>query len=195
MNEDLEVFFISPYHEANIGKGINRSIELLPDNSWICLTDSDTMFLLPTSQRLIFDIIKNNSDYDLIGCTTNRLGSAYQCYNNKMSEISDINYHKYIADKCAKKYGTTVEETSENEVIAGCLMLFRKSLWNEIKFEERSIQLDIIFNKELRKRNKKIGLAKGLYVFHMYRLGRENPNTAIGHLIHCHDSNKTIKVD
>lgn len=189
-----EIFFISPYCEGDIGKGINRSISLLPDNAWVCLMDSDTLFLQPTSQRLILNIIKDNSDYDLIGCVTNRLGSPYQRYGGVLSEEVDITKHQFWAKEQAEVYGTYVEETPKNEVIAGCLMLFKKSVWDEVKFEERSIQFDIIFNKELRKRNKKIGLAKGLYVFHLYRLGMKHPESAIGHLIHCHDMNKTISI-
>lgn len=188
----LEVFYISPYCEGDIGKGINRQISLLPDDSWVCLMDSDTLLLTSFAQRQIQQIIEHNLDYDLIGCTTNRLGSPYQRYQGELSENTDIMYHKQIALELAMTHGTEVEEVPEDKIIAGCLMLFRKSLWNEFPFEEKSIQFDIIFNQVLRTNKKRIGKSLGLYIFHMYRLGMDNPEEQIGHLVHCHDFRKTI---
>lgn len=186
------IFHITPYLSGDIGRGINETIDALPEDSWIALRDIDTMFLLPEQPMWLEAIVKSDPEFDLIGVSCNRLGSTYQLYENQRSDDPDITHHINKAKIARDTWGNQIEEVPDGVVLAGFFLLFRKSLWNEIKFEERSIQFDIIFSKVLHEKGKKLGLMRGIYLFHTYRLGAENPQTAISHLIHCQDFSKII---
>ena len=184
------IHHITPFLTGDIGKGINQQIEHIPDKDWVCLRDQDTLFLLPHQGAMIENIVKSNPSFDVIGCSTNRLASTFQLWQNEFSEVTDIVYHQQVAKQAYAEYGIDLSPVHEGEHLAGLFYLFRKELWNEIKFQEKSIQFDLIFCNELYKKGKKMAVAKGLYLFHLYRLGSKNPPTAINHILHCQDMSK-----
>lgn len=186
----MQVFHITPYLDGDIGKAINTTIEHLPEDSWICLRDMDTMFLHPFQGRWIEIVAKSNPPFDLIGCSTNRLASGFQLINNKISEDVDISNHSLLAIEAFQEHKLNIEEVPAGTPLAGMFLLFRKSLWNEFKFEERSVQFDLILSDQLHKAGKRLGIMRGLYLFHMYRLGQDNPAKATAHLAHCQDFSK-----
>lgn len=186
------IFHITPYLTGDIGKGINDTIRILPEDSWICLRDIDTMFLLPDQPAWLERLVEASPPYDLIGASCNRLGSTYQLYGDHRSEDPDIKNHITIAREAYLKWGLAIEDVPPGTPLAGFFLLFRKSLWEEIPFEERSIQFDLIFSDTLHKKQKRLGLLRGLYLFHTYRLGSDKPHQAISHLIHCQDMSKVI---
>lgn len=179
-----KIYYSTPYHQGDIGKGINDFIELLPDDSWVCIRDADTMFLTPNQQEQI-QYIAQTTDYDLIGCRTNRLRSPYQALEGAFS-IDSMGWHQDKARELENASYGIVEPIPDTEVVAGMLMLFRKSLWNEIKIPERSIRFDTEFSNSVRSAGYKLGIAQGIYIFHMYRYGETDPYHAIGHIVHCH---------
>lgn len=187
MKEPPKVFYSTPWSsQKNIGGANNEFISLLPDNAWICITDADSQFMLPDWGKQIEDIIlKNGNNFDLIGCVTNRLGGLHQCYDNKFSEDFDAINHYEIAKELHEKYYDEVEETSG---VAGLCMIFSKSTWRKVGgFVENNITADTLFNKSVKKKSGKIGLAKGLYRFHSYRIweagnGRSKAQHSIKHL-------------
>ena len=87
------IFHITPYLSGDIGKGINDTISVLPEDSWICLRDIDTMFLLPEQPAWLESIVRSNPDFDVLGASCNRLGSTYQLFNNERSEDPNILHH------------------------------------------------------------------------------------------------------
>lgn len=62
-------------------------------------------------------------------------------------------------------------------------MLFPKRVWNQVKFKENINYFDDEFSKEVIKKGGKLGLMKGLYVYHLYRIWSEKPIGDRGHLI------------
>lgn len=186
------IFHITPYLTGDIGKGINDTIRELPEDSWICLRDIDTMFLLPEQPMWLESLVRSNPSYDVIGASCNRLGSTYQLFNDEVSEDPDIRNHIEIAKYAHANWGNNIEEVPLGVPLAGFFLLFRKSLWNEIPFEERSIQFDLIFSNTLHEQGKRLGLLRGIYLFHTYRFGADNPRRAISHLIHCQDMSKVL---
>jgi hypothetical protein len=81
-----------------------------------------------------------------------------------------------IAFMLENKHWAEVVPIKQN--VAGLFMLFPKRLWNKHKFEEGSIMIkkgakqgffDFWFSDYVLKTGR-IGLAKGLYIFHLYRL-------------------------
>lgn len=167
--EPIKVYYSTPFDLGkNIGKANNDFISLLPDESWVCITDGDALWLRPDWGKCVNEVIANNSDYGLIGCLTNRLGGLHQCYNNEFSRDNDVSNHYEIANNLWNENGFKVEETKG---IAGLCMIFSKETWKIAGgFKENIITADTEFNNDVRKLGLKIGLAKGLYMFHGYRI-------------------------
>lgn len=179
-----QIFYITPYKAGDIGGGINESIALLPSDAWVCLRDADTLFLTSDVQKQIAEIVESNPPYDLIGCRTNRLRSDYQVLEReRLFNCSDINIHIETAKYMAANNWGVLTPLPAPEVIAGMFMLFRKSLWEKVKFPRHSIHFDSEYSKCLRAIGGKLALAQGIYLFHLYRWGKENPYAAIDHLI------------
>lgn len=184
----VPVFYSTPYLYGDIGKGINDFVSLLPDDAWVCIRDSDTLFLTPQQQEQIQMIVNHNPPYDLIGCRTNRLKSEFQAVEGTFDNDS-IYFHLGVAKQHEQEYYGVIQELPEPNVIAGMFMLFRKSLWNEHPFPERTIQFDMIYSNQLREAGKTLGIAQGIYLFHLYRYGEQDPFKAIDHIVHCHEFN------
>lgn len=186
--DPIKIFYSSPFRtDKNIGLANNEFIELLPDNSWICITDADAMFLRPDYGKCIEEIIQaHGNDFGLIGCTTNRLGGSHQLHENKFSEDFDIINHYNISNKLWEDNGSKISTTTG---VAGVMMLFSKKTWLKAgKFKEKSITADTEFNKAVVRSGGKIGLANGLYMFHAYRLheagnGQKKAQQSISHLL------------
>jgi len=173
--------------DLNFGKAINDVIEFVPNEDWICLRDIDT---LPLHHRVFFkqcEDIAESGEYDLVSCMTNRLGVKYQLHNGELSDNFDIRHHLQIAYDRYDKYGSNVDEAEGN--IAGVMMLFSKQTWEDVgRFKEGGVQvngsfLDCIFSSTVKKIGGKIGIAKGIYLFHTYREWEENVRFGYNHLI------------
>lgn len=180
--KSVRIHYSNPWSsDKNIGRAYNEFCARVPENDWICLQDGDVMYLTDFWGKQIEDIIKLNPQYALIGCYTNRLASPHQCYNGEFSENTDLIHHMEIAERLYKDHYADVEHIHKG--IAGMFMLFPKKTWLKHRFRENTNAFDSFFSKEVLKAGGKIGLAKGLYVLHRYRLGKENPTTNIEHLL------------
>jgi hypothetical protein len=181
----MKVHYISPYSTTsppNIGGAINEAIRQLSpsDDDWIVHTDQDICFLRPDSKKQIEEVL-SSTDYDVLGCLTNRLASPHQLYGGKFNEDSDIRNHIAIANECHKSNYGMVKETSIN--IAAMLMCFRVKTWKEVGgFKENSIRFDSEFTDAVQARGGKLGIMQGVYVFHLYRMWSEDPVWEVGHL-------------
>lgn len=173
--------------DLNFGKAINDVIRFLPDEDWICLRDIDTM---PLHHRVFFkqcEEIAESGEFDLVSCITNRLGVKYQLHEETLSENFDIKHHLKIAHDRYEKYGSEVAESIGP--IAGVLMLFSKQTWEDVgEFKEGGVQvhgsfLDFHFSSTVKKIGGKIGIAKGIYLFHTYREWANNVRLEYDHLI------------
>lgn len=174
------IHYITPFRsDKNIGRAYNEACATAPEGAWICLRDPDTMFLQPDSQALIEQIIESDPPFDLIGCRTNRLRGVHQCLVNMFDE-KDMSRHMEMASNKHIKYGVDIHTTIQP--IAGMFMLFRKQLWNQIKFVENSIYCDKAFSADVLAAGGKLGVAQGLYIFHLYRWSSKHPYDDIGHL-------------
>lgn len=181
----VNVHFLTPYHPRDIGKGLNQAIALLPANDWICLRDADTLFLTPQCQPLVIQIATENDHpggVKLIGCRTNRVRSPLQHCGEALFESADINDHVAEAERRRGMYGSQVTPHPQGEAVAGLLMLFPVSLARLLRFEEKTAHFDSRFTAQARAIGQPVGIAQGLYLFHMYRWGRSNPADYVEHL-------------
>lgn len=174
------IHFIQPFaRDKNIGREYNERISELPDDCYICLRDQDTLPLRSDWGEQIYQAIEDNVEYDIIGCVTNRLRAPYQLVDGKFNSDPDISNHIKIANEQWERYGTEVMQVP---VVAGMCMIFHKSVWDEIRFKENSIFFDKEFCNAARKKYK-IGVAKGIYLFHLYRWNQYDPFTYTKHLL------------
>lgn len=178
----LPIFYIQPFdRDVNIGKAINDHVACLPDDCWVVLNDHDTMYLHPKTKQQIEDVLNGSGrEYDLLSCMTNRIGSPHQCHEGKRSDNYDALHHRQIAfDLHEKNYG---EVKQINQGVAGFMMAFRKSVWKQHPFKEKSIYFDTVFSQAVMRRRGKIGLMTGVYIFHCYRPGEADPQSYKEHL-------------
>ena len=173
--------------DKDLGRALNEVIEFLPENDWICVRDIDTF---PLHHRVFFkqceDIAERN-EFDLVSCMTNRQGVKYQLHDGICSEDFNIKNHVKIAHDRYNKYGSQVEECPA--LIAGVMMLFSKQTWEDVgRFPEGGIAykgsyLDNWLSRKVSDMNGKIGIAKGIYMFHLYREWGNDPRMTQEHLI------------
>lgn len=174
-----QIRYITPFAlDKNIGRAYNEAIYELPDDCFVVLRDGDTMFLTPEWGNQIEQIIKDNPDYDLITCMTNRIGVKELCVDY-LFDCKDISTH--IID-CEFRWRENKTKVIPTDIAPGMLMIFHKSLWLKHKFRENSIIFDRQFSNDVIRGGGKIGVAKGLYIFHLYRFGQENPQSYTKHL-------------
>lgn len=175
----MKIHFITPFaKDKNIGREYNERIAELPEDCYICLRDGDSMFLTPDWGTQIEEIIKANPQFAVIGCVTNRLRGGAQVIEGMFDE-SDISVHMQTA--------TELQEAKRTEVVgamgvAGLCMIFHKSVWNKVKFQERTIKFDSMFCSNVAGLGMRIGIATGLYLFHLYRFGKDDPRNYTKHL-------------
>lgn len=198
------IYYLTPFcPQKRLGHIHNDYCKIVPnDDDYICLLDPDVMFLHPHQQKWIEDIVlsEERQKYDILGCMTNRIGNEENLHPDGNPENNepetgfltseDGMHHWFSKGKvgdnfainssiqeqmkvCNWMYGEYGNEIKSANISAGFLMIFRKSLWNKIKFQE-GINFDIKFCEAVRASGGKIGIMKGIYVYHNYRMGKAN---------------------
>lgn len=177
IGSEINIIYSTPARpDKNIGKAYNDFMATVPNEAWVCLRDGDTMFMTPDWCQHIEDIIKENGDkFDLIGCMTNRLRGKHQLIDG-MFDNENISDHLEVAKQIRSNKVEAVNG------VAGLCLIFRKSLWDKVKFVENSIHFDTQFCKSVTLSGGRIGVAKGLYLFHLYRWGQKDPCNYTAHL-------------
>lgn len=179
--EAIQIRFIQPFSQSkNIGAEYNKCISELPDDCYICLRDQDTLPLRSDWGNQIYQVIQSNAYFDIIGCMTNRLRAPYQLAAGQFSNDPDISNHIQIANELWNQHNTLVTDVPG---VAGMCMIFRKSVWEKIRFEENSIFFDKQFCENAQKLGMHIGVARGVYMFHLYRFGQKDPFNYKKHLL------------
>lgn len=180
----MRIHHVIPWKTGDIGGGINEAIAATAPGpkDWICVRDGDTMFLTSRWGEQIEEIVADNSDYELIGCLTNRLRAPYQCFGGKLSSIANVGSHVRRAAVCLLQHGSFVKPL-EDGPIAGMFMLFPVRVWDRFPFPERSIYFDQQFTGRIRAEGGKVGVALGMYLFHLYRWGQADPASYKDHLL------------
>jgi hypothetical protein len=177
----MMIWYSNPYsRQKNFGRALNEFCDRVPNDAWICIQDGDVMYLTDYWGGQIEDISLNNPEYSLIGCLTNRLRGKHQLHKGEFSDIDMVFYHQVIAERLYRDHYSEVQPTTKG--IAGMFMLFPKKVWQQVQFRENSAAFDTFFSRDVYGIGGKIGIAQGLYIFHRYRLGKENPRENNKHL-------------
>lgn len=64
---------------------------------------------------------------------------------------------------------------------AGVLLLFRKKVWEQVKFKEGILNVDLDFCRDAMDAGFRLKLMSGVYLFHFYRM--DKPTWNIAHLL------------
>lgn len=179
----MNAHWISPYRtDKNIGKAINDAITTLaaePDD-WIIHVDQDVLFLQPDTKGKILSILET-TNYDILGCMTNRLGLSDQVIKTRSGEDS-ISKHVETAEWLWKweQYSPAIKDT---DCVAAMVMCFKVSTWQRLGgFDDNRINFDSLFCYRAQKAGMRMGIMRGIYVFHLYRWGQSDPSNYIKHL-------------
>lgn len=198
------IYYLTPFcTQKRLGHIHNQYCALVPlSDDYICLMDPDVMFLHPHQQAWIEEIVlsQEGHKYDVLGCMTNRIGNKENLHadgnpeNNEpetgIFTAEDGSQFSWYKGKTGDNFATNTSieeqmkvcnwmqkeyrgEIIQANITAGFLMIFRKSLWNKIKFQE-GINFDIKFCEAVKASGGKIGIMKGIYVYHNYRMGKDN---------------------
>lgn len=176
----IDVHYITPARsDKKYGKAINQLVEHLPDSDWICLRDIDTIplnhaELIPQVDAIIRE---HGGNYDCFGAITNDLGLNYQLNQGRLLRTYDLEEHRAITDQLREEFGTQVEPNRQYH-IGGFFMLFSKKIWNKVGgFVDEVYKdghfFDYHFCKAIKKAGGRIGIAKGIYIMHFCRYGKE----------------------
>lgn len=173
-------YFVPGAGDKNLGAAINRHCEIVPsEDDWILVRDNDTLFAQPFINKQIEDIIeRHGDDFDVLSCYTNRLGLKHQLPEGLMSEPSLIKL-KEKSDYYFTKYYSDVERVYEP--VAGLFLLFQKKTWRAHPFEQGLAEgefIDYRFTNGLLKRGYRLGLCKGIFLIHMYRIWKNARDTS-----------------
>lgn len=169
-----KVFFSQAWDSSrNIGKYYNEFMSMLPDDSYGCLMDYDTMFLTNDYGKHIYEYVNQFQDA-VLTCRTNRMHTSndFQQLQGIDRGNHDINYHRSIADQRKQfLYETTdISKPDRTKLMGGMLMLVPKKIWKECPFNERGIlDVDNDFHKDLIAKDKQVLIMEGIYIYHWYR--------------------------
>lgn len=203
----VKIWDICPFSsKKELGKCHNEFIALIPKDDYVLIRDPDTMYLHPHQRTWIEEIVNKHGDkWDLLGCMTNRVGVYEQVqrqithiwcsekgeridfHPDTMFDVKDMNAHMGVASALLSYFEQSFpfdkpEYIKETSIIAGFFMLFKRSLWDKIKFEE-GIDFDIKFCNAVKKSGGRIGIMQGIYLWHSYRLLSDNPTKYKKHLL------------
>ena len=175
----MNINYLQVYdYDLNISKRLNESIENLP-NEWICLTDQDTL-KFPDFPNQLRELLKDADKNWLIGTSVNRLRPNNPQVVYEMYKEDSISAHFDKSIELWSEYGTSLEPTN---LIAGSCMIFHKELWSKVKgFDEDKIFFDKYFSYKVNEVGKCL-IAKGIYIFHLYRWFADDPVSSVEHLI------------
>jgi len=158
-------------HHKDIGWVYNKYMErLASDEDWACFLDHDAMFTTTDWFTQLEDIIAENPQYGLLSAITNRTGNTEQKVANIDYDNNDICYHRRIGTMAQEQNRTTVTDVSKTRSISGVVMLVKKAVWRRAGgFARGFLEVDNDFHQRVVNVGEKVGIMKGVYVYHWYR--------------------------
>ena len=159
----------APGEKEELGKTYNRYMELLKDNDWACFLDHDAMFTTTDWYHQLQEIIADNPEYSCLSAVTNRIGNPQQKIAN-LKPNHDMIYHRKIGSMSQDQNRTTVIDVTDKHCISGVVILVKKSAWKKAGgFKDGFLGIDNKFHQSIAKAGMKVGVCRGLYVYHYYR--------------------------
>jgi len=158
--------------DKNLSGYYNREVLSLPhEDDWVIFQDRDVWWPHPHYMKQIEEVIQNHGkNFDLFTCMTNKVGTAYQV-NPRMQKIEDSKEHYKCAVSMWRGHGARIEDITSRSPISGMVIIVKKALLTQGRKLKDGLLLgaDNEFHYIAQESNKRIGLIKGVYVWHYYR--------------------------
>lgn len=165
---------ITPYRpDKDLGKAYNDAISLIPDGDFVCLMDIDAMFLTPDAPEMIEKYAEMHPD-SLLTCYCNRVSPlAHEQLLGGVSENSDILHHIEKAQKQKLLFPRSTK--IHRGEISGYLMVFKKDLWEQNKFDEGigCLAVDTFWSRRFIVMGRDIIRMDAVYIWHTYRIWKD----------------------
>lgn len=168
--------------EKNIGKYYNRCCSIVPNNDdWVAFWDADLLafFTVNNWGKFLEDATKKYKDVALFTCMANRIGTHKQRLLKDGCTNPSMKYHRNICAQQLKLHGFEICDNAKT--VSGMLLMFQKKTWEAVgRFNEVGmLHVDREFSRNVSSLVGKIGILKGMYVMHYYRLCETNFNHLI----------------
>ena len=72
---------------TNLGWAYNNFMKMVNDDDWVCFLDHDATFTVGNWYLQLEEILKENPEYGLFSCYTNRIGQKAQKINGIDEDI------------------------------------------------------------------------------------------------------------
>jgi hypothetical protein len=167
-------------HKQNLGWAYNNFMRILTDEDWACFLDHDAMWTTNSWYTQIQQAITTHSEYGLIYCMTNRINPTVQKFKNVDPENHDIRYHRNIGKKAQDKFKSEIIPYDMSSYLpSGVMMLISKEAWKKTSygFKDGFLGVDNDIAKQCVDSGVKVGLMRGVYVYHWYRGDGDNSHT------------------
>jgi len=154
-------------------------MNLIPDEDWACFTDGDTLHLLSEYGMYLDEYIKTYPEVGLWTCMTNRVYQSYQLLSGSIDSNHDILYHRKLAAENIDKNRLQLALLDNPKLpLSGCMMMISKEVWKLTGgFSEGCLGVDNLMHVAVLKTSYKVGLMKGIYLYHFYRGDKDYTNT------------------
>lgn len=170
------IYYSIPFNsDKNLGRSYNDFMHILPRNDdYACFVDGDTIFTTPNYGVIIENIVNENKDVGCFTAITNRVACKWQIAPGVDINNNDMAYHRKFGQNIQEVYGTYCEDVTNkgaNDPMSGFLILIKKSVWLKCgKFlEKKMLGIDNDIHEKILKKNEKMYMMKGVYLYHWYR--------------------------
>lgn len=175
------IYTFIPYapkeHNKDLAWAYNSCMKLLPnDDDWACFIDHDAMFTTPDWYHQLNDIIKAHPEYSCFTVMTNRAYATWQIPEHTDSLNHEIGYHRSVGGRLQMENYSNVQDVTEPPTVpfSGVMILYKKSTWKKVPFQKyadnRITGVDNLLHITLRDKGYKLGLMRGVYLYHWYRM-------------------------
>ena len=158
-------------HGKNLGYAYNKFMERLEDDDWACFLDHDAMFTTENWYHQLESIIKKHPAFGLFAAKTNRIGGDAPQKAKVDRDNHDIKYHRRIGQEIQNCHYDSIALLNEkSRLISGVVILIKKSTWKKVGgFKDGFFGIDNDIHSRCLAHGYKVGVMKGVYVYHWYR--------------------------
>jgi GT2 family glycosyltransferase len=155
----------------NLGATYNKYMELIGDDDWACFIDHDAMWTTRDWFKHLENILVESPEYGLLSVCTNRIGNSDQKLVG-LADKNDMTLHRSIGKRLWAQEGGKIKDVTDKQRISGVVMLVSKTAWKKAGgFMDGFLGVDNDFHSRVVKAGYKVGIMRGMYVYHWYRQG------------------------
>ena len=167
-------------------KNIAESYKYHIDNSskdWVCFIDGDAVFTSSYFGKRLEECIRSNPEYSMFTCMTNRIGNSSQRSEYVDIASNNYHYHRMIGENHWSINHTECEDITSGIPASGVMLLCKKEdLIGEGLDKKGMLGIDNLIHMKLSSKGSRIGLLKGIYLYHYYSNWDGNSSRDIDHL-------------